>query len=142
MEEEHPYLEEREAMMLNPLQLAYMGDSVWELTVRHRLVMQRKNVHHMHLECVQSVNAAAQSAILRNLCEYLTDTELSIVQRGRNAHLKHPAPRNQSRADYADSTCFEALIGYLFITGNRERLEKLFEIIFSERESTWQNKKN
>ncbi len=138
----HQPIEEKEALLMNPLQLAYMGDSVWELIVRERLVIQRKNVHHMHLECVQSVNAAAQAALLKILSPHLTDTEKSVVQRGRNAHTKHPAPKNQDRADYAESTGFEALIGYLYISGNMERLTGLLTYIFAERNMTWQNRKS
>ena len=127
-----PWMEEREALLLNPLQLAYMGDSVWELIVRSRLVFERKNVHHMHLECVQHVNAGAQSHFLALIRQDLTEAETAVVQRGRNAHARHPSPRHQDPADYADATGFEALIGYLYLTGQEKRLQEIQNRLLGE----------
>ena len=129
-----PRMEPREAAMLNPLQLAYMGDSVWEMIVRNRLILQRRNVHHMHTECVRTVNAGAQARAMRLLQPFLTEEEKAIVLRGRNAHAKHPSPRNQDPADYSESTGFEALLGFLYLTGSEKRLKELVEIIFGKDE--------
>ncbi len=118
-------MEEREAAQMNALQLAYLGDSVWEMIIRYDLIIQKLNVHHMHTECVRMVNARAQSRILAHLYEYLSDPEKEIVRRGRNAHAKHPSPKNQDPDDYTMSTGFEALIGFLYLTGQDERMEKL-----------------
>ena len=57
-------MEQQEALQLNALQLAYIGDSVWELIVRYKLIMKRYNVRHMHKECVSMVNAHSQAVIL------------------------------------------------------------------------------
>ena len=121
----------REASLLNPLQLAYMGDSVWEMIVRGRLILQGKNVHHMHTECVSAVNAAAQADAMKRLRPFLTEEESAIVQRGRNAHAKHPSPRHQDPTDYADSTGFEALLGFLYLTGDEARLKEIEEMVFA-----------
>ena len=114
---------------LNSLQLAYIGDTVWELIIRQRLVQNKMNVKHMHNECIKSVNAHAQSCFLKEISMNLTEKEKEIVHRGRNAHARHPAPRNQEPEDYSASTAFEALIGFLYLSGNMERIESLYHII-------------
>ncbi|MBQ9211826.1 MAG: ribonuclease III [Clostridia bacterium] len=129
---ETPKMEAKEAALLNPLQLAYMGDSVWEMLVRSRLIFQKKNVHHMHTECVQRVNAAAQAQAMELIHPMLTEEESSIFQRGRNAHARHPSPRHQAPADYAEATGFEALMGYLYLTGALERIRQLADVIFEK----------
>ena len=129
---ECPRMEEKEAALLNPLQLAYMGDAVWEVMVRSRLVFQRKNVRHMHLECVNTVNAGAQARFMERIFPVLTETEASIFQRGRNAHPHHPSPRHQASADYAEATGFEAVVGFLYLSGQAERLKKLERLIWQE----------
>ena len=125
-------MEEKDAVMLNPLQLAYMGDVVWEMMVRFRLILLHKNVHHMHKECVNSVNAGSQAKSLEIILPALSETEEYIVQRGRNAHARHPAPKNQSQADYSEATGFEALLGFLFITGRSDRLQEIDRLLFGE----------
>ena len=125
-------MSEAEAGLMNPLQLAYMGDSIWELIVRTRLLMQRKNVHHMHIQCVEYVNASAQAHLLERIRPILTEKEAAVVQRGRNAHSRHPSPRNQNHADYSEATGFEALLGFLYLTGNTGRLNEIEQIIFDE----------
>ena len=118
-------MDEQDAMQMNPLQLAYLGDAVWELIVRFDLVMCRYNVRHMHRECIDLVNAHSQAQILLSLYEILTDNETEIVRRGRNSHAKHPAPRNQNPDEYAASTGFEALFGFLYLTGKVERIREI-----------------
>ncbi|QUC67966.1 Mini-ribonuclease 3 [Aristaeella hokkaidonensis] len=122
-------MKQQEALQLNALQLAYIGDSVWELIVRYKLIMKRYNVHHMHKECVSLVNAHSQAVILQKIQDELNETETEIVRRGRNAHAKHSAPRNQDPDEYAASTGFEALFGYLYLTGQNDRISRLVTII-------------
>ena len=122
-------MKQQEALQLNALQLAYIGDSVWELIVRYKLIMKRYNVHHMHKECVSLVNAHSQAVILQKIQDELNETETEIVRRGRNAHAKHSAPRNQDPDEYAASTGFEALFGYLYLTGQNDRINTLVNII-------------
>ncbi len=122
-------MKQQEALQLNALQLAYIGDSVWELIVRYQLIMKRYNVHHMHKECVSLVNAHSQAVILQKIQDELNETETEIVRRGRNAHAKHSAPRNQDPDEYAASTGFEALFGYLYLTGQNDRISRLVTII-------------
>ena len=122
-------MEQQEALQLNALQLAYLGDSVWELIVRYNLIMQKFNVHHMHKDCVSLVNAHSQAVILQKIQDKLDETEAEIIRRGRNAHAKHSAPKNQDPDEYAASTGFEALLGYLYLTGQNDRIIKLVNII-------------
>ncbi len=116
-----PY-SEKDAGLMNVLQLAYIGDSVWELFVRNHLIRKGLTVHHMHSECISHVNAKAQAAYIRSLADELTPEESELVRRGRNAHSHHPVPKNQDPEDYAMATAFEVLIGYLHLTGKNERI--------------------
>lgn len=125
---------EERARLLSPLQLAYIGDTVWDLLIRSRQLWQGLNVRHMHQQAVSLVNAAAQHRALRRVEAELTPEEAAIVHRGRNAHPRHHAPKNQDPADYAAATALEALIGYLYVTGQEERLLRLFRL--SQEEET------
>ena len=118
-------MDEHDAQQMNALQLAYLGDTVWEMIVRYDLIIQKLNVRHMHQRCVSLVNAHSQSEILRSLTDTLTDSEKEIVRRGRNAHAKHPVPKNQDPDEYAMATGFEALLGYLYVTGKNDRISEL-----------------
>ena len=125
-------LSREEAALLNPLQLAYLGDTVWETMVRSELIEHRMNVHHMHQECVRRVNAGAQARALEVIQSALSGEEQAIVRRGRNAHAHHPVPRRQGPESYASATGFEALIGFLYATGQEERLRQVYEMIRKE----------
>lgn len=120
-------MNKNEASQLNALQLAYIGDSVWELIVRFDLIIQKLNVQHMHKQCISFVNAHSQSQLLSSIYDILSESEQEIVKRGRNAHARHPAPRNQNPDDYAMSTGFEALLGFLYLTGQDKRIRELTE---------------
>ena len=121
-------MEEARARMLNPLQLAYVGDGVWELLVRSRIIYRGRSARHVHKDAVACVNAHAQAEALRRIEELLTEAEADIARRGRNAHAHHAAPKNQDAADYRAATALEALIGYLYLTGQEERLLTLFRL--------------
>lgn len=122
-------LSTREAGLMSPLQLAFLGDTVWELMVRSHLVARRENVHHLHQHAVLKVKASAQSASLRRIEQFLTNDEKEIVRRGRNAHARHPAPKHQEQADYQAATGFETLMGYLYLTGQEDRIRELYLIL-------------
>ena len=116
------------ARQMSPLQLAHLGDTVWEMMIRSRLVYRGRNVHNMHREAVAGVNAHAQAVALSRFENELTEDEQHILRRGRNAHARHPAPKHQDPADYALATGLEALFGYLYITGQDERIRHLFAV--------------
>lgn len=120
----------REASMLSPLQLAYVGDAVYELFIRTYLLHSNKPVHELHKEATHYVKAKAQSDIVHFLSEDLTEEEITIVKRGRNAKT-YSSPKNADIIDYKYATGFETLIGYLYLTGRDERMMELFNKIVS-----------
>ena len=120
-------MEESRARMLNPLQLAYIGDGVWELLVRTRIIYKGRSARHVHKDAVACVNAGAQAEAFRRIEPLLTEAEADIARRGRNAHAHHAAPKNQDAADYRAATALEALIGYLYLIGEEDRLLTLFK---------------
>ncbi len=122
---------------MNPLQMAYIGDTVHDLYVRTGLVARGMSVGAMHRQAVRMVSAAAQARMLEAICAELTDEEADIVRRGRNAHPKHAAPRNADPADYAHATGLEALWGYLYVTGRTQRLSALMAAALERTEDVW-----
>ena len=111
--------------LMPPLVWAYVGDSVYELFIRTHLVNNTKlNPHKLHVEAINYVKAKAQAEILERIQEYLTDEEKDIVRRGRNAE-NHHLPKNSNVADYSHATAFEALIGYLYLSKQDERLKEI-----------------
>ncbi len=116
---------EKEINMMSPLTWAYVGDSVYELYIRTYLSNTTNlNPHKMHVESIKYVKAGAQAKILKNL--NLTDEEKDIVRRGRNTQ-NHHLPKNASIEEYAYSTGFEALIGFLYLNKKDERLSEILE---------------
>lgn len=109
----------------SPLALAYMGDAVYEVLIRTR-VMNRGSmqVNKMHKKSASLVKAEAQARMIQELQEELTEEETAVYKRGRNAHSASSA-KNASIRDYRMATGFEALVGYLYLTGQYERLLKL-----------------
>ena len=115
-----------EVNMLSPLTWAYVGDCVYELYIRTDLVNKTKlKPHKLHIETIKYVKAKAQADILKQIEPNLTEQELDIVRRGRNAQ-NHHLPKNADPADYMYSTAFEGLIGYLYLTKQDERLKEIF----------------
>ena len=117
-----------EAKQLSPLGLAYIGDGVYELMTRCRILREgNRPVQMLHRRTVSLVCAAAQSQAFLLIEGDLSEEELSIYKRGRNAD-SHP-PKNADPAEYRRATGLEALFGYLYLTGQRERLEELHQRI-------------
>ena len=112
---------------MSPLTWAYIGDSVYELYVREFLVNTTKlKPHKLHIEAIKYVKAKAQAEILEKIEEKLTEQEKEIVKRGRNAE-NHHLPKNATVQEYMYSTGFEALIGYLYLTKQDERLKEILD---------------
>ena len=117
-----------DAKLLSPLVWAYVGDSVYELFVRTKLVNKSNaKPHKLHIESIKYVKAKAQADILKKIQDSLSDDEKDIVRRGRNTENHHVA-KNSNVADYSQSTGFEALIGYLYLTKQDERLEEILKL--------------
>ena len=114
-----------EVNLMSPLTWAYVGDSVYELFIRNHLV-QTTNLkpHKLHIQAIKYVKAKAQREILEKINDILTEEELEIVRRTRNTENHHVA-KNAHPDDYMYSTAFEGLIGYLYLTNQKERLEEI-----------------
>jgi ribonuclease-3 family protein len=115
--------------LLNSLALAYMGDAIYETYVRHHLLKKgavKPNL--LHKEATSFVSAKAQSKIIHVFLKsgQLTEEEAAVVRRGRNAK-SGTVPKNTDVQTYRYSTAFEALIGYLYLSGNKDKLENIIE---------------
>lgn len=116
-----------EVKLMPPLVWAYIGDCVYELFIRMQLVNTTKlNPHKLHIEAVKYVKAKAQAETLTRIYDELSKEEKDIVRRGRNAQ-NHHLPKNAELVDYTYSTAFEALIGYLYLTKQDNRLNEILE---------------
>lgn len=118
-------------VLLAPLVLAYVGDSIYEVYVRNRLVLEHRDMpaYKLHREAVKYVRAHAQSKSVLFIESMLTEEELAVYKRGRNA--KSPTvPKNADVSDYRRATGFEALIGYLHLSGYQSRLHEIMSKAF------------
>ena len=121
-----------EARMLNPLQLALVGDGVYELFIRNYILSENIELtaHKIHVKAIGYVKAKSQAVIMHEIEDKLTEDESYIYKRGRNAKSA-TVPKNADVRDYRMATGFEALVGYLYLTGNTERLEFIFNSAIS-----------
>ncbi len=109
----------------SPLNLAFIGDSVFELLVREELVCAgNRPVAELNKEKISRVCCKAQAEMLHVIENILTEDEIKVYKCGRNAHVK--APKNASNADYHSATGLEALFGYLYLQNNIERIRELY----------------
>lgn len=105
------------------LEMAYLGDAIYDLEVRSRLLARGGRVHALHKDAVKLVCAHAQSEALERVMPHLTEAEASVVRRARNAH--QAPPRNADAGEYHRATALEALIGYLYIKGEEARMREI-----------------
>ena len=118
---ERLYPQEVDLHTISPLALAFVGDGVYSLMVRERLLSEaNRPVNDLHRMAVAQVRAEAQSAAMERLLPCLTEEEEAVFKRGRNAHTA------RSGADYHRSTGLEALFGYLYLSGRIDRVRELF----------------
>ena len=125
---------------LNPLQMAYVGDTVHDLYVRSMLLSRGMSVGKMHRQAVRMVSAGAQARMLEAIEPMLSETEADVARRGRNSQAKHAAPKNADPADYAHATALEALWGYLYLSGQTQRLDELIKLALAKTEDIWQKR--
>ncbi|MEI7027629.1 Mini-ribonuclease 3 [Paenibacillus sp. y28] len=119
----------RPAGQLPPLVLAYAGDAIYEMLVRQYLISRTQlKPNHLHRESTRFVSAKAQSRFLQEWMPHLTEEEIDVVKRGRNAK-SGTVPKNADVLDYRHATAFECLIGYLYYEGRLDRLEELLGLI-------------
>lgn len=121
-------LEDVDANSYSPLVLAYIGDGVYELAVRMKVVNRgNTQVNKLHKRSSRLVCAATQAQMIKLLQEDLREEEAAVFKRGRNAKSVTTA-KNASVADYRLATGFEALVGWLFLSGQFKRLTDLLRI--------------
>lgn len=125
------YKMSKRAIDYPPLVLAYIGDSVYEQYVRTRLLEESPDLpaHKLHRSAIRYVSATAQSTIMGMLEETLTEEELGVYKRGRNANSPTSA-KNSSIVDYRRATGFEALLGYLYLDKQTDRLGEVLAFSF------------
>ena len=118
------YPEKVDPRTLSPLTLAFIGDGVFELLVRERLVCEgHRPAGALHKRSVAMVRAEAQAEAMDRLLPLLTETEAAVYRRGRNAHT------SRNSEEYHKATGLEALFGYLYLQGDIGRLQGLFQQI-------------
>ena len=129
-------LEEQDIRTYSPLTLAYIGDAIFELVVRTVLV-ERKNTQaeKLHKAATKIVKAETQALMIEALKEELTEEELAVYKRGRNAKAVTRA-KNATMSEYRRATGFEALMGYLYLKGDMERMIKLIHLGVEKAEVT------
>lgn len=125
-------LEKKDIDAISNLGLAHMGDCVFEILCRSLLCAQGgKNVGNLHRDTIKMVNANAQSSFVDKLLPHLNEEEMAYYRRGKNAHV-HAVPKSCTPGDYAKATGLEALFGALWLSGQTERLNRLFKIVMEE----------
>ena len=117
---------------INPLVLAHVGDAVYELVVRTMLAETMDvQVQKIHKKCTEYVNCHMQCEIMHDIEEMLTEEELAVYKRARNTK-SYTMPKNASATEYRTATGFEALCGWLYLSGSNERLLELLKKAFSD----------
>lgn len=113
------------AKFISPLSLAFVGDSVYSLYVRSKLCVSGDfKSGDLTKATISMVCAEAQSKLMRNIVDLLNEDELGVYKRARNAKI-HNFPSHATISEYREATGFEALVGYLYLTGENARIEEL-----------------
>lgn len=110
----------------NGLVLAYLGDAVWELSVRTFFINKGYNIKNLNRLVKEHVNAQAQSKYLKNIMDTLNEDELMLINRSKNSNIK-TFPKSCTVMEYKEATAFEALIGALYTQGKLEEITKIIE---------------
>jgi len=119
--------------LYSPLALAYIGDAVFELMARRHEAGRGINMsmNRLHASVVAHVRAPAQARAAAALEALLTSEEAEIFRKGRNANVAG-VPKGATPAEYSTATALEALFGYLYLAGEYDRLDRLFEVCMGE----------
>lgn len=139
--EEYGY-KEHDPASLSPLTLAFIGDTIFDLIVRTK-VIERGNapVNKLHRYASNVVNAAAQAEIVEKIKDNLTEEEYNIWRRGRNAK-SYTSAKNASIKDYKSATGLEALLGWLYLDGKMDRiLELILPVVSDEKDAVGKDDK-
>ena len=121
---------------ISSLGLAHIGDAVYEVMVRGWMCVHGKaTAGNLHRETVSYVCAPAQARAAEKILPLLSEEEAGVFRRGRNAHVGM-VPKHATRGEYMQATALEALFGYLYLNGRKDRLNQLFAVIMDEEEGT------
>ena len=127
-----PNLSRGSILEISTIGLAHMGDAVFELLVRAWLCAHGGATGRgMHRAAVRLVCAESQAEKAEKILPLLTDEDRAVFRRGRNAQV-HTVPHHASRAQYGEATALEALLGWLYLQGERERINELFCVMMEE----------
>ena len=117
---------------ISNLGLAHMGDCVYEMLVRAYLCAEgNKTVAQLHKQTISMVKATYQAAFVDKMLPLLTEEEMTYYRRGKNSHV-HAVPKSATPAQYAKATGLEAMFGYLFLSGKKERANEIFNLVMQE----------
>ena len=117
---------------ISNLGLAHMGDCVYEILVRAYLCAQgNKTVAQLHKQTITMVKATYQAEFVDKMLPLLTEDEMTHYRRGKNSHV-HAVPKSATPAQYAKATGLEAMFGYLFLSGKKERANEIFNLVMKE----------
>ena len=115
-------IKEQDIRSYSPLTLAYIGDAIFDVVIRTIIVEQGNcQVNKLHKKASSLVNAVSQSAMAEALSDYMTETELDVYRRGKSSK-PHNKAKNATTGDYLRATGFEAVLGYLYLTGDSKRI--------------------
>lgn len=118
-----------DAKQLSPLTLAFIGDTVYDLLVREEIICDaNRSANDLHSLAVKQVRASAQAKAIEDILPQLTEDEITVYKRGRNAKTAHTA-KNSTTCDYHKATGLEALMGYLYLSGEIDRIRQLYSLI-------------
>jgi len=130
----HLQLPQDDLLNISSLGLAHLGDSVYELMARAWLCLQGKTTaKHLHKATVHLVSAPAQAKMCQVILPLLSPEEESVFRRGRNT-APHSIPKAASRKEYQTATALEALFGWLYLRGETQRLNQLFDLMTTQME--------
>ncbi len=122
-----PLERDDEVRLMQPAVLAFMGDAVFNMFIRERLIIKKKGTsHQLHLNATRYVKAASQARIAKELIKNFNEDEAYIFRRGRNAK-SNTVPKNADVQDYHYATALEAVLGFLYLTDKKERLTAFLE---------------
>ena len=126
------HLDKNQINAISNLGLAHIGDGVFELLCRSYLCARGgKNVGNLHRDTINMVKAPSQAKFADKLLPQLTEEELAYYRRGKNSHV-HAVPKSATPAEYAKATGLEALFGALYLSGQTERINELFNFLMED----------
>ena len=127
-----PRLSDDQLRAISSIGLAHMGDAVFEILVREWLCVHGKATGKgLHQATIRLVCAESQASRAQKILPLLTEEEAAVFRRGRNAQV-HTIPGHATRAQYGEATALEALLGWLYLGGRRDRVNQLFCVMMEE----------